>query len=168
VKTVIDVGCARYGGDYSVERLIDMFRPDVLIGFDPAKDVSKAMPRADVLMESGTNVVLRREAAWTYDGQVRFMEDGLNGQIGSSEKWPLVACIDLARFIRTLPEGELILKLDAEGAEYELLRHLVRESVDTRLSQVLVEWHYLNDPALVRRRQLIERSLTCPIEEWRW
>ena len=163
---VIDVGCARYGGDYSVERLLEMFRPDALIGFDPAKDVSKAMPRADVLLEDGTNVVLRREAAWTYDGEVRFMEDGLNGQVGDAEHWPLVRCIDLARFIDQLPAGPVVLKLDAEGAEYELLEHLIERNVDARLARVLVEWHeHAGDP---ERRRTIELALACPVEEWRW
>jgi FkbM family methyltransferase len=165
VKTVIDVGCARYGGDYSVERLIEMFSPDVVIGFDPAKDVSKAMPRADVLLATGANVVLRREAAWTYDGQVRFMEDGLNGQVGDAEHWPYVTCVDLARVIDAMPEGEVILKLDAEGAEIELLEHLIVTRADLRLSRVLVEWHPWNDP---ERRRAIEDALTCPLEEWRW
>lgn len=166
MKTVIDVGCARYGGDYSVERLLEMFQPNVLHGFDPAKDVAKAMPRQAHAVAGGTTLIqLHRMAAWTYDGEVRFMEDGLNGQVGEAEHWPLVRCIDLARFIDELPEGPVILKLDAEGAEIELLEHLIATGVDARLEGVLVEWHPSNDPD---RRRAIEERLACPLEEWPW
>ena len=161
---VVDVGCARYGGDYSVERLIDMFHPDVLYGFDPAWSADMYEPAP----ETTTAVHISNEVAWTHDGTVGFLIDGLNGQVGNAAHWPARPCIDLARFIDELPAGEIILKLDAEGAEYALLRHLVRKSVDLRLSRVLVEWHDRGEQALQHRRTLIERSLTCVVEEWPW
>jgi hypothetical protein len=157
---VIDVGCARYGGDFSIERLIEMFHPDVLYGFDPAWRPNMYTPETP----SRTLVMPSTEAAWTHDGRVPFLEDGLNGQVGS-EGWPLVPCIDLARFIDMLPAGPVVLKLDCEGAEYELLEHLIKRNVDARLDRVLVEWHPRDGDS---RRRKIERSLTCPIEEWRW
>jgi len=81
---VIDVGCARIGADYSVERLIEMFRPDVLIGFDPYPRVSEAMPA--LKPGSGNLVVeLRREAAWTYDGLVGYRADG---PLSMRRRWP--------------------------------------------------------------------------------
>jgi FkbM family methyltransferase len=165
---VIDVGCARWGNDYSIERLIQWYHPDVLIGFDPAKDVAKAMPRADVLATAKTQVILRREAAWVYDGEVRFMEDGLNSQVGDAEHWPLVRCVDLARVIEELPEGPVVLKLDAEGAEYDLLEHLIATGAAARLTRLLVEWHPTGQG---ERRRAIETGLRIadvPVEQWRW
>lgn len=164
---VIDVGCARWGGDYSVERLIEWYHPDVLIGFDPARDVAKAMPRADFLARHRTQVVLRREAAWTYDGQVRYMEDGLNGQVGDAEHWPWVRCVDLARIIEETPEGPVILKIDAEASEFDLLEHLIETGSLARLTRLVVEWHPVNQG---ERRHAIEMAayrFEVPIEQWR-
>lgn len=176
MKIVIDVGCARYGGDYSVERLIEMYEPDLLYGFDPQAagdmlhlNLGKLDPMTfELLPPEGPSVHIRTEAAWTFDGEVRFLPDGLNGQVGNADHWPLVPCIDLASFVEGLPPGEIILKLDAEGSEYELLPHLIERDVDERLALVLVEWHPRPEYDHVTRRTEIERALTCPVEEWRW
>ena len=165
---VIDVGCARWGGDYSVERLIEMFHPDVLIGFDPAKDVAKAMPGALGLLMGDTNVMLRREAAWTYDGEVGYREDGLNSWITDDAEAPKVRCVDLARVVEEMPEGPVILKIDAEGAEFDLLEHLIATGAMARLTRVLVEWHPVGQG---ERRRAIEEGLRraeVPVEQWRY
>jgi FkbM family methyltransferase len=164
---VIDVGCARYGGDYSVERLIEMFDPELLWGFDPNPEgLSEAWQ--EVAPVQGERVIeLRPWAAWTYDGQIGFFADGLNGHIQDHERATRVPCFDLARFINELPEGPVVLKLDAEGAEYDLLEHLIATDTDGRLERVLVEWHAPYDPDR-RRRNRIERVLLCSVEEWVW
>ena len=158
---VVDIGCARYGGDYSIERLLEMYDPDYLYGFDPAWSSEMFLPPADLR----AYVHVSNEVAWTYDGQVRFLVDGLNGQVGDAEHWPLVSCVDLARVIDGLLDDQVVLKLDAEGAEYELLPHLIRRGIDSRLTRLLVEWHPTDNPALRRR---IVKNLMCPLEEWNW
>jgi len=165
---VIDVGCARWGGDYSVERLIEMYHPDVLIGFDPATKVAEAMPRADALLAAGTQVALRREAAWIFDGEVGYREDGLNSWITDDAEAPKVRCVDLARVVEEMPEGPVILKIDAEGAEFDLLEHLIATGAMARLTRVLVEWHPVGQG---ERRRAIEEGLRragVPLEQWRW
>ena len=165
MKVVIDVGCARYGGDFSIERLIDTVHPDVLYGFDPSWEQSMFTPW-DGLQ---TNVVCVKKAAWTYTGTVRFLEDGLNGQIGDADHWPWAPCIDLARFIKRLDTGhEIILKMDCEGSEYELLEHLMFKGIDERLSLAWIEWHPRGVPDPEERRASIERRLRCQVDEWLW
>lgn len=165
MKIVIDVGCARYGGDYSIERLIEKFEPDILYGFDPSWEDGM------YVAEEGckTSVVVSGMAAWTHRGTVRFLEDGLNGQIGDADHWPWVPCVDLARFIHKQPtEAEIILKMDCEGSEYELLEHLMAKGVDERLSLAWIEWHPRGVPDPAERRASIERRIRCPLDEWLW
>lgn len=163
-KIVIDVGCARYGGDYSIERLIEQFEPDVLFGFDPAWE-----PEMYDHSAYSTAVTVSTEVAWTRSGLVRFMLDGLNGQVGDADFWPNLRCIDLARFIKRFPtDEEIILKMDCEGSEYELLEHLMFKGVDERLSLAWIEWHPRGVPDPAERRASIERRLRCPLDEWLW
>jgi hypothetical protein len=163
-KIVIDVGCARYGGDYSIERLIEKFEPDVLYGFDPSWE-----PEMYDFASNPTPVIVSTEVAWTRRGLVPFMVDGLNGQVGDADFWPRLRCIDLARFIRNLPDGdEIILKMDCEGSEYDLLEHLMNKGVDERLSLAWIEWHPRGVPDPVERRASIERRLRCQVDEWLW
>ncbi len=158
MKIVIDVGCARYGGDYSIERLIEAFDPDILYGFDPAWTTTM------IEVDPGMKVIISNAAAWIYDGEVRFLADGLSGKVGDHAHWPLVGCIDLARFIRQFPDGdEVILKMDCEGSEYPLLDHLIAKGVDERLSLLWIEWHTFGAP---KARRSLERRLRCPVEEW--
>lgn len=164
---VIDVGCARYGADYSIERLVEMFRPAKVYGFDPAQGLGEYPWEPNPKM-ANLEVAIYKGAAWTYTGEVRFQADGLVGHIVEDESAPLVPCIDLAAFIEEMPEGPVILKIDAEGAEYELLEHLIDTGSINRLTRLLVEWHPRHEG---KRRRAIEEGLRraeVVTEQWRW
>lgn len=163
---VIDVGCARYGGAYSIEYLIEEYHPRILYGFDPNWHPSMLTPGEHL---GDTEVFVFEKAAWTRDGFVTFVIQSAMG--GWVTEDPLssaaVACIDLAMFIKGLPdEEEIVLKMDAEGAEYELLDHLIAHGVDERLSLAWIEWHDygVDEPAM--RRKSIEGKIRCPLDEW--
>jgi FkbM family methyltransferase len=180
---VIDIGCARYGNDYSIERLIEEFKPDVVWAFDPHPSTPDAF---DGEAEDATTVHLRGEAAWTYDGEIGFFSDGLNSKVDFNGQyaWPKIPCFDLAKFIRAqhTPDQQIILKIDAEGSEYELLEHLIQTKTDDLLELAWVEWHCLrcfrgagghrtdcdDYEAGQKRRAWIERNLSCELKEWGW
>ena len=56
-----------------------------------------------------------------------------------------VPAIDFARYIRELkendPESKVFVKMDIEGAEYQVLRHLLKESVTQMIDELFVETH---------------------------
>jgi hypothetical protein len=54
-----------------------------------------------------------------------------------------------------------IVKMDVEGAEYPLIRHLIETGADKKLARLLVEWH---QPTTGRAYLL--SLLSCPVEEW--
>jgi len=162
MTVVIDVGAAQYGGDYSMERLIEQFEPEWLYGIDPNPDLT--FPLAGT-----TKVELISAAAWVHDGTIGYQADGLNSWVTDRRGAPTAPCFDLARFIRELDEkhnDRLILKLDCEGAEYELLPHLIMDDVDELLDLTIVEWHdfVMTDPA--KSREAIEKQIRCELQEW--
>jgi hypothetical protein len=130
---VIDVGCAAYGGDQSIPYLIEEFKPTVLIGLDPAIG-NQRLHQVD-----GTFVIELPMAAWTFDGTVGFTVAGLRGHI--DPEGLIVECYDLAGLILDCSGYEIALKLDAEGAEWELLSHLIGRDVDRLLKLAWVEYH---------------------------
>ena len=199
---VVDVGCARYGNDYSIERLIEEFSPDVLYGFDPSPFASGSVAEILEVAGKGTygeyetevdgcRVIVQGRAAWTHDGEIGYREDGLNSWVTDLKDAPRVPCFDLATFIyqiaykdmlrepppmlpltpldlkmpRPQPSElpEIILKIDAEGSEYDLLRHLIGTGADRLLKLAWVEWH---EPDHGRAK--IEEEIVCEIVEWRW
>lgn len=146
---VVDVGCADHSAK-SVEYLIERFHPDEFWGFDPFPGVEEA----DYMVDS-TRVRIVPEAAWTHNGDVAFTEAGDCSHAGEG---PLtVPCFDLAAWLADRDDG-IILKIDAEGAEYELVPQLIATGQDKRLSLLLIEWHF-DDRGLTEQ-------LGCPVEIW--
>ena len=179
MKIVIDVGAGRYGGTYSIERLIEQFDPDVLHAIDPRWWEGMYSPANGVK----TEVIPFEGAAWTHDGVVGLRNEGMGSWVSEDPLDPQVPCIDMSRFIIELygisytrgspdewvrDESEIILKIDAEGAEYEILDHLINTGADKMLELALVEWHDYGVDTPASRRSAIERSIRCPLEEWNW
>ncbi len=102
-----------------------------------------------------TKVWASQSAAWLYDGFIGYSESGITSQTGEMMGPAAVPCFDLAKFIRSLT-GEIVLKLDCEGAEYELLPYVHEDGSDALLSLLLVEWH--GEPLTLPFR--------CPVEVW--
>lgn len=147
--TVVDVGCADHDAK-SVNYLVERFRPDEFWGFDPYPD----MEPLDY-QDGPTHVRTSGQAAWLYGGEVAFTEAGDCSHVGEGPN--TVPCFDLAAWLAEREPGT-VLKLDAEGAEYELVPHLIATGEDRRLSLLLIEWHF-DDRDLTSQ-------LGCPVEIW--
>lgn len=53
-----------------------------------------------------------------------------------------VETIDIAGFIDNLPnDAEIVCKMDIEGSEFEVLRHLIRTNSITKIKKLFVEFH---------------------------
>jgi hypothetical protein len=192
---VVDIGCARYGNDYSIERLIEEFHPEVLYGFDPIPFVTSPFA-SEIIANSGEGaygeyevevdgcrVVVQGRAAWIYDGEIGLFRDGLSTHVVEDPTREQVPCFDLAYFIRSIPsDQEIILKIDAETAEYPLLEHLIATRTDELLKLAWVEWHCetcgrgagghrqgcRDRGESAERRERIEQEISCELAEWRW
>jgi len=131
--TVIDIGCAKYGGDESIPYLIEEFSPDLLWGFDPNTwDEQYEL--------NGCKVTVERKVVWTYTGIVGFNIAGTSGRV--TENSPAFLCDDILHLVdRADVAGDVIVKMDAEGAEYELLPRLRDANADLMLRLLWVEPH---------------------------
>lgn len=144
-RIVVDVGCKSHEAERSIEPLIERFKPNVIYGFDPHPQTQPG-----TYTEGDTLVVITREAAWAYDGMVGYVVDGASSRLDGERG---VRCFDFAAWLGGLlaeePDAEVILKLDCEGAEFELLARLRERGLLEGLARVLVEWHF-----------------PCPVERW--
>jgi hypothetical protein len=140
MRVVIDVGCYDHGGgDRSIEPLVEEFRPDWLIGYDPLAAEAEYNLGA-------TRVTVRPWAAWLHYGTVRFVTAGYGSHVNALEDeqgGAFLKCVDLPTEIERHAEdgAEIILKLDCEMAEYELLPALQDAGLDMKIRVLLVEWH---------------------------
>ena len=158
-EVVVDLGCESHGFD-STMLLIDRFLPDFLYGFDPGSDDGVGVYRSAAVTRSS-------KAAWIYDGQVPFIDDGgasclapdgvplLPEAMQLAPQPPrLVECVDFAAWLDRLNRDDVVVKMDVEGAEYMLLEHMIATGTIERVGLLLIEWH----PSAV--------MLPCPVETW--
>lgn len=173
---IIDVGCATYGGDESISGLVAEYKPSLLLGFDPGT-------RDAIYDLGGTRVEERAAAAWTYDGKINFIIAGIGGHVDRTGA--AVPCVDLARVIFEHAGEAIVLKMDAEGAEYTLLPYLVEKDVDLELERALIEFHCADcgvgwitgtdghrpgcrgdHVSLARKIEKVSSAMRCEIVEW--
>lgn len=176
----VDIGCARYGGDFSIERLIQEFKPDRLYGFDPNGELVVSQPAearrvegTRWVMPDGTELVLEQKAAWIYDGEIGYISQSLGSTLTDRASAPKVPCFDLSEFIydltrHTSAAPKIILKMDAEGCEYELLDHLINTGANEIITFAWIEWHPFGVKNHEMRRKWIEDHWGREIVEWRW
>jgi hypothetical protein len=174
---VIDIGCATYGGDESINALVNEFHPRFLWGYDPS------MQPAEYVIDE-TLVTITQAAVWTYDGEIGFRIAGLGGQVDRQGR--KVPCLDIAGIVQAAEslDDEVVLKLDCEGAEYELVPRLRGDHADLDLTLALIEWHCSEcqmgiwdetkhrngcpaDPAAwILRRDMTQALLRCEVRPW--
>jgi len=171
-EIVVDLGCCGYERngklEDSIQTLIKRFKPAVLFGFDPHPALREAVGQV-----YGTTVVTTRRAAWTSgsDNGLGLMVQGNCTHVvptrprGNGLEW--AHTFDIADWVRALPDVNIVLKVDIEGAEYVILPHLIEQGLMHRFSRLLVEWHtgelangYESD------RASILAGIECEVEEW--
>lgn len=100
------------------------------------------------------NFTLRKEAVWDKDEIKDFyLTNDIWGDLGCTlkpekrEKMDKnnptsVQCIDFSNFIKTLGDDKkIIVKLDIEGAEYEVIQSLIDSGAINLISELYVEFH---------------------------
>ena len=110
----------------------------------------------DIILFNGTVVT-------TYDGFIKFYLDNENTKIhplhGSSinenhfdvvrsnKQFELKPCIDFARLLKQYDEDDfIIVKMDVEGAEFDLLIHLIKQNALQLIDVFIVEYHNFVSP----------------------
>ena len=152
---IVDLGCQDYGHEPSLRELVAEYQPSIIYGFDPSDLLDEDCTDID-----GTPAVLKRQAAWLYDGQVN--GDKSTTTFGVAHGGPLtVDCFDFSAWLTDLDQ-QIVLKMDIEGAEYQLLERMLEDGTDRYLEELLIEWHSQN-PEI---GAALEARLSCPIRQW--
>jgi hypothetical protein len=53
-----------------------------------------------------------------------------------------VSSINFSKFLQTLPENSnIICKMDIEGSEFKVLRHLIEQGTISKIKEIYIEFH---------------------------
>lgn len=97
------------------------------------------------------------KAASTHDGKETFggaYYYTSRHEIGSTE----YECFDINELLKALPEIVLV-KINIEGAEYELLNHIIDAGLHTRIRNLQVQFHQIEDEPYEELYGAIESKL---------
>ncbi len=141
--------------------------------FEPNPVAFEALSRT---LEGWPGVVLHNAAVATHDGEVRLYfhrrhrNEPLLYSTGSStvaekvnvakDDFVDVAAVDLARFIVELGAPVRLLKMDIEGAEVELVPHLIASGAAQRVETMVVETHEAKTPTLAEATKAMRDQIT--------
>lgn len=83
--------------------------------------------------------------------------------IGRFDTTVTVNCIDFAAWIKQhyCAEDYIVLKLDIEGAEYQVLQHMLDSGVLSWIDQLYVEWHahMTGNPTLLQQEEFLRGAI---------
>jgi FkbM family methyltransferase len=159
------VDCGGHDG-CSVRRFISEFDPKArfdMVSFEPNESFRQRFadfPRHHLVQaavhdrEGAQQFYLDREDG---DGSTLFRdkltsETGGYGELDTAHP-VTVLTIDLSKWLleNTRPSDYVILKLDVEGAEYDILEKMIRDGSLDRVRHLFIEWHW-NKVAIPRER----------------
>ncbi len=152
----VDLGCFDYDHTYrSMQVLVSKYKPDMIYGFDPRPTMGDSVSVID-----GCPAEIQNRAAWLYDGEARYC-DRAEGSFLADSCDQRVQCFDFSAWLSELA-GDVVVKMDIEGSEYELLEKMLDDGTATKVKELLVEWHGI-DPN--RRNPILDRW-PGPVKEW--
>lgn len=143
--------CGAYDGCSAIKFLIENDGYDC-ISFEPNPDLWHYFSKIPVL--------LIKKAVSTYDGEIRFIIDPIDadgssynenknvtyGRVIPNSECPTIMaeCINLSSFIKqqALIYQDIVLKLDIEGAEYEVLDDLISSDAICSINTLHCEFHW--------------------------
>ncbi len=135
----------------------------------------------------GLPVTLIGKALYTYDGNVAFRIDPVDGdgssliegkRIDATRQVPdaecpveNVPCVDLSRYVREASEkySHIVLKLDVEGAEYEIFEKMMADGTLALVNKVYCEFHQKKMPiSKERHTDILSRvqEVAGHVEAW--
>ena len=124
--------------------------------------------------EYGADVTTEKKALWTCDGDLRFYmnikhpgieghsvyKDKTTGQLDTTH--PItVHCIDFSKWLfETFSNSDhVIVKMNIEGAEYDVLEKCVETGSINIIKELFVQWHYQKIPGLSKRHEKLISDL---------
>ena len=125
----------------------------------------------------GSNLIFIPKAVWTEDRTMQMYISKDTKQYGSSlikerdtifhEKPIEVECIDFSKWIKDniKPYWKLTVKLDIEGAEYDVLWKLIKDGTIKYIKELYVEFHVIKN---VKKTELIKELISIGVNPKNW
>lgn len=143
---MIFLDCGFYAGSV-LRRYLDAQTVDdswTIYAFEP----NRTLPLEETLKKF-PSINLIRKAVWIKDGVVNFHIGGredsacVHGTAShSSFKTIRTPAIDFSKFVDDLPDDYIICSMDIEGAEFKVLRKMIKDKTIDKIDELDIEFHH--------------------------
>ena len=144
------------------------------------------------------NLEINEKAIWIFDGMIKFSQvdhtrsgsqsprDGKSNiddwgsviteinsdQLKSAESPINVECVDFHRILSEYPKEKykVMVKMDIEGAEFIVLRHIILNNSALNISDLFIEWHHVNltNEDITTTNKIITELKSLGIKIYNW
>lgn len=177
------IDCGGHHGE-RLKYFIDMHKIDStwkIYSFEPNKESFDILKNVEY---NNCDINPINSGIWIFDGELKFNPERTNPKYGGNNdgegstfmdlgNWKIksennpgagefinsynISVTDLSKFINDLEDREyLLVKMDIEGSEYQVLRHLIKEGTISKIDDLYVEFH---DWAMVTENSSTTNSL---------
>ena len=173
-KKVHFIDCGANKGQ-SIAWAIDHYKDDDLVinSFEPQVENFEVI---EDLYGDKENIAIHNLAVWTRDEKKTFYPQIWGARTGSSlveGKYSTdpnvkveVDCIDLAKWVKenNIIDAHTILKIDIEGAEYDIIPHLLEAGIQDLVDEWFIEWH--GQTKTPNYNKAVEENFTNIVPDW--
>lgn len=136
-------------------RALEIYKDIGLVNNDWKIYAFEPNPEIDIdfyVKKLGLNLSFSPCAVWTKDGKAKFSisehetrqnASALKGTAGPpSPKFIDVETIDFPKFVASLPDEFTVCNMDIEGAEFPVLRQMIKDGTIDKINMLEVEFHH--------------------------
>jgi FkbM family methyltransferase len=124
--------------------------------FEPIPNITDLEKIKSIVADNGNllgdclNIDFKNAAIWIEDGELTFNSrndhaahvDGIGYVHEGEHTQEIVKAVDLGEFVKNLPtEAYIVCKMDIEGSEFKVLRHMLDNNTIERINEIYIEFH---------------------------
>jgi FkbM family methyltransferase len=130
--------------------------------------------------ENISNHTFINKAVWIRDGKKEFYRSKEFLQAGSTlikkkksgeldKKHPIIVkTIDFSKWISDTfsKDDYIILKMDIEGAEYQVIPKMIKDGTFSYINELWIEWHYTKIKYPKEKHDNLVKQINIPMKKW--
>lgn len=147
-SVVIDGGA--YDGEF-ISKILERFGCKI-IAYEPNKFF---FDNLNLRFEKNNRIIIHNEAIWSSNSILDMSNDDLNSSIYAKSRSNKVNGIDVVDIINKYQKIDLI-KLNVEGAEYEILNRLIKKEQINNIKNFLIQFHKIDKDSQRARENIRE------------
>jgi len=96
--------------------------------------------------------------------------DGIGFNHAGYDTQVVVPSIDFSEFVNSFDDSYIICKMDIEGSEYAVLRHMIKEKTISKINEIYIEFHerFIEEESSETEAELVKQIESFGVKVHQW